>query len=204
LKAVRESRQRLEISQNPASGRYEAILRLLNTRDAKYTDAMMLESLIEAFAESGCNELRDRVYGLLGLANDAYPSTRGEEYADSLMENRKSLEYGMTRPSRPRKYTGAFKVDYSRSFYDIWIDVVTCVYSPAKNIKSRCSKEVSNRIPELIDRENSLWEEERRISIIRTAGIVQRAFNQVIEARGLSSNMPKECFTFLLSARLSG
>lgn len=48
----------------------DPMLRLLETRGARLTDTMSLEYLIERFVKSQCTEYRDRVYGLLGLAND--------------------------------------------------------------------------------------------------------------------------------------
>ena len=44
--------------------------RLLEARRNRFSDAMRLETLIERFMESGCAEVRDRVFGLIGLAND--------------------------------------------------------------------------------------------------------------------------------------
>ncbi len=44
--------------------------RLLDARSKRFSDAMRMEALIERFMNSGCAELRDRVFGLLGLAND--------------------------------------------------------------------------------------------------------------------------------------
>ncbi|KAH8888502.1 hypothetical protein GQ53DRAFT_767550 [Thozetella sp. PMI_491] len=44
--------------------------RLLSARSNRFSDAMRLEALIERFLQSGCAEVRDRVFGLVGLAND--------------------------------------------------------------------------------------------------------------------------------------
>lgn len=55
--------------------RYEAMLKLIEARLARHTDVTRLENLIERFRKQACSDLKDRVYGLVGLANDARPFT---------------------------------------------------------------------------------------------------------------------------------
>ncbi|KAK4175848.1 heterokaryon incompatibility protein-domain-containing protein [Triangularia setosa] len=136
--------------------------RLLETREKRHTSMMTLESLVERFAGNECSELRDRIYGLLGCANDT-PTTSGDHGVEERL-GRLRVGHGWVSP-RPREVTGLLKVDYNRSFYDLWRSVVGFVYHHTKSTSRKTEVE-------------HLKGEERRITIVRTAGIIQRALGQ--------------------------
>ena len=161
----------------------EAASRLLETRDKRHTDIMRLESLIERFAKSECSELRDRVYGLLGCANDIRPFAGRDDRADSLKTHIDSLSSGLKSLSRPRRGMGSLRVDYFCPFYDIWTSVVGFVYFQAKEFERNVSIQEAAKVQELTTGRQGVVSllEERQISIVRTAGIVQDALGQKVE-----------------------
>jgi hypothetical protein len=193
VKSMRSQRQRSGSSEDVGNGGLEAMLRLIDARDAKHTDAMMLEHLIEVFARNRCGELRDRVYGLLGLANDICPLSRVDLDADSIEDYINSLDLQQDSLPEPERDVGCFKIDYSRSFYNIWTDVVKFVFFRARNIEGRFRSQTLTDVPEYIAASlNSLLKEERRISVVRTAGIVQEALGQMVEEEVANLNLSKE------------
>jgi hypothetical protein len=85
------------------------MLRLIKARPARHTDVTRLESFIERFRKQACSDLKDRVYGLVGLAN-----------------NTRSFSGDIDETQRGK---GRIKIDRLRSFYDIWKDVVKHAFS---------------------------------------------------------------------------
>jgi len=164
--------------------RLEPMLRLMASRDGRHSEMMTLERVIERFARNECSELRDRVYGLLGCANDidAFVGHGGSE-RDSLAEHIDELTLeGRPLPELPRG-RGRLEVDYSRSFYDIWSGVVEAIYSKGKTTKFDIPFLVSDeQCDKAVDaQEAALSIEVRLASIVRTAGVVQDAFGQAVE-----------------------
>jgi hypothetical protein len=191
VKAIRSEPPGPRFSEDVVDDEFGDMLRLFDTRNAKYTDTMMLEYLLELFAKSRCAESRDRVYGLLGLANDTSPFSRVDDYVDSIDEYINSLDPQQEILPEPQRGMGSFKVDYSRSFYDIWTDVVKFVFFRAKNIQRRYSKQSMNVESALFDENKAFIREERRISVVRTAGIVQQALDQKVEEEAANLNYAK-------------
>ncbi|KAK4200060.1 heterokaryon incompatibility protein-domain-containing protein [Triangularia verruculosa] len=141
--------------------------RLLETREQRHTSMMTLESLVERFGGNECSELRDRIYGLLGCANDT--PTTSEDHVEQRL-SRLSITQSSQRAvsPRPRGLAGLLKVDYNRSFYDLWRSVVGFVFHHTKSTSGKTGVEY-------------LSGEERRITIARTAGIIQRALGQKLD-----------------------
>ncbi|KAK4184535.1 heterokaryon incompatibility protein-domain-containing protein [Podospora australis] len=141
---------------------FSSMRQLLETREKRHSNMMTLSSLIERFKRSQCLELRDRVFGLLGCANDVRASVmqNDEEDADVLQTYLDQLAAGMKPIGNPRNASGfgSVRVDYARSFYDIWINVVTSAYFQAANLR--------------IFNGDEIMLNERQIGIVRTAGIV--------------------------------
>jgi hypothetical protein len=190
LKAVRSKPLRTEIDEEVEDNRVGAILQLVYARNTKYTDTMRLESLIERFAKNKCSEVMDRVYGLLGLANDAHPLSSVDDQTDPTEEYLCSLDLRLESPAEPKRGRGIFKIDYSRPLYDIWTDVVKFVFFRAKNIDGWCSNDALNAASGL--GLNALLKLERRISVVRTAGIVQAALDQKVEEEVVKLALSKE------------
>jgi hypothetical protein len=149
-----------------------AALRLLETRDKRHTEMMKFESLIERFAKSECSELRDRIYDLLGCANDIRPFAGQDVRADTLKRYMDYLSSGLNPAVRPQRGIGSLKVDYSCSLYEIWKNVVGFVYFQAHNFERNVTAQgvQSNKLIE-----------ERQVSIVRTAGIIQNLLNQKVD-----------------------
>jgi hypothetical protein len=155
-----------------------AMQRLLETRDKRHTGMMTLENLIERFARNECKELRDRVYGLLGCANDIRPFVGQDVGSEFPVDNFNSLDTGEKHLFEHRRGIGSLRVDYSLSFYEIWADVIKFAFFQAKNVEGRIHIRVDDE-----EKKQTLKNtiEERRISIVRTTGIVQAALGQKIE-----------------------
>jgi len=131
------------------------LARLVKARTNRFTSAMRLEALIERFMHCGCREKRDRVYGLVGLANDVDSVTSAEEW-------RQVMGHGPARTGGRGR--GAILIDYDRAFYDIWCDVVELMHFRAK--------------PQLdFGREPHDLEDERKVRLVRFAGVVQHALD---------------------------
>ena len=176
----------------------DAMLGLLNMRDARHTDAMMLENLVEVFAKHGCGELRDRVYGLIGLANDSCSLSTVDGDADSADLCIDSLDLVQLESLlESERGVGSFRIDYSRSSYDIWTDLVKFVFFRAKNIHGRfINSQAPNATPESVGGPTSPLNDERKISIVRTAGITQEALGHMVDEEVDSLDLPKESAHF--------
>lgn len=196
LKVARSRSQLPTNHEDVGNAQFEAMFRVLDTRDARHTDAMRLENLVEVFAKHGCEELRDRVYGLLGLANDSSPLSEVDGDADSVDEGIDSLDLQRESLREPGRGGGSFRIDYSRSFYDIWADLVNFVYFRAKNIDGRFNRQTPNAAPELVGSPKYLLNNERRVSVVRIAGIAQDALGLNVEKEVASFDRPKESTTF--------
>lgn len=142
------------------------MIRMLDARRARHTDAMKLEILAEQFRGLACSELRDRIYGLVGLANDIRPKfSTNDRFKDPVEEYIASLDMELAPIPDMQRGMGRLRVDYSASFYDIWRDVL-------KNIYFR----VGPLVHEFKDK--AAWtanfgHQERRISVVRSAGLMQ-------------------------------
>ncbi|KAK0748431.1 heterokaryon incompatibility protein-domain-containing protein [Apiosordaria backusii] len=158
-----------QVESEPVATILAPMRRLLETRDRRHTSVMTLESLVERFAGNECSELRDRVYGLLGCANDALTTSEDHTSTEQRL-GRLSIGQQTQRGvwPRPRGTGGLLRVDYSRSFYDLWRSVVGFIY--------HCTESTPGKT-----RLDYLKGEERRITIVRTAGIIQRALGQKLD-----------------------
>ncbi|EGY20903.1 HET domain-containing protein [Verticillium dahliae VdLs.17] len=160
------------------SEQYHATMeRLLSVRSTRFSDATRLESLMEHFMDYGCQKSRDRVFGLAGLANDIEPFAVAK---GAVSQSPSAM------PSGTPSGTSRLEIDYTRSYYDIWCDVVAHMYFRATPLL------------DFGDTPNEK-EDERRIRVVRFAGVVQRALDgQVEEERtllheaGMAAQVPRE------------
>lgn len=161
----------------------EAALRLLETRDRRHTKAMRLETLVERFAKNDCSELRDRIYGLVGCANDVRPYAERDNRANSLEVHVGNLSSGLESSYQPQRGMGSLRIDYSCTFYDLWTRVVSFAYYQAEDIQHHTSNKLAASGPaSMKDNQGDLQSfEGRQLSIVRTAGIVQDALGQKVE-----------------------
>ena len=181
--------------------RFRTMVQLFDTRDAKHTDAAALENLIKTFATNQCSEVRDRVYGLLGLANDISSVTEDcpQEITADAEDN----------PLVPHKYyylgtqdkRRGLRVDYTRSLYEIWTDVImfisrdgaTVQQEPySRNIQVWDRYDCSSMGHSSQSHGDSHTERDKRYRLnMRNAGVVQQAFNQAVEADTADSTLCK-------------
>ena len=169
--------------------RFKPMLELFAARDARNRESMRLESLVEQFATNGCAELRDRVYGLIGLADNIHPVTK-TNYATNHIEKQNDPLYSQSFIlSEPKKNLGKISIDYSRSFYEIWTDVIISIYFQAEGMEEQLINGPVNAFSGLNDWESISYADERHRSIVRTAGIVQRALDQMVERDVINLNL---------------
>ena len=163
------------------NGRFQPMLQLFDTRDTKHKDSMRLENLMKRFATSGCAELRDRVYGLLGLANNIYPVTGVNNAANLVEKHIGPLGSQLNSLLEPKNGPGFIPVDYSRSLYDIWADVVISVCVRAKGMEDQTRNEPKSAFSGLNDLKSISLTDRGHAGAVRTASIVQEALNQMVE-----------------------
>jgi len=155
-------------------------IRLITTRGKRHSDEMRLERLIERFVSNGCAETRDRVYGFLGLANDvnSASSAGGEADPDELDDLRLQLGDRWQHRNINRARVN-IKVDYDMPLYHIWVSVVKHLLFTATPVNNPALR---------IDPDRRI--DERLLSLVRSAGIVQAAFDQKIEEE-LKTRVPR-------------
>jgi len=165
--------------------RYDAMLRLIDARLARHTDATKLENLIERFRKQACSDPRDRVYGLVGLANDVRPFSGTDPHNDipasKNIEARLVRTQSLNEPFRLPgiRGKGKIRIDRRRSFFNIWKDVVVHAFSCDRPTERPWDAPMSSRNSDTFSK---LKGEERKITVVRTAGIVQEALGQNIES----------------------
>ncbi|XXH04757.1 hypothetical protein Hte_011179 [Hypoxylon texense] len=156
---------------------YKSMMRLLHARESRHTEDMSLANLLERFSEAACSDTRDKVYGLLGLANDVTPcGSTGEEPGSTCM----------------------FKIDYSQSSYEVWAEVLKHMYFQAKSVRGKRTGQALNATPLSTFRVNPLIKQIRHLNIVRTSGLVQEILGQRVEEDRNKSNGLKTSYENLV------
>lgn len=142
---------------------------MLEARRIRFTNLIRLQSLVEEFASQICSEPRDKIYGLVGLANDvnAVQSSSGVNGRIN----------GIADGGEIIQYTGnedvEFIIDYRRNFYDIWCDVVLYLF--------QCPHYF---VPDHLDTDEgelARLRHERLTNIVRFAAVVQNTLQDEVE-----------------------
>jgi hypothetical protein len=151
---------------------------LLDARAGRFLESTTnFESLIERFAQHGCGELRDRVFGVVGMANDVDSFPDGDSADGGAIGEARSASGGLWK-GWSRGGTPEFKIDYAMSFYSIWRDAVTFMH-----FQAQAKDDAFGSSPaQLAD--------ERRIRVVRFAGVVQNAFEGLVEAEIVDGHVP--------------
>ncbi|KAI2624436.1 heterokaryon incompatibility protein-domain-containing protein [Xylaria nigripes] len=155
---------------------------MLRARGRRFGEYMRLEMLIEEFAGHLCTDTRDKIYGLVGLANDvnAVKSSghRHEEEDNSGDGNSPEDAWGED---------VSFPIDYRRSFYDIWCDAVHYRFRcPYYFVPPEFFKKQSRHyfVPPEVERERTESESLRHdglTKLIRFAALVQNTLLNEVE-----------------------
>ncbi|KAI0517557.1 heterokaryon incompatibility protein-domain-containing protein [Xylaria bambusicola] len=141
---------------------------MLEARRTRFTNLIRLQNLIEQFAGQICSEPRDKIYSLVGLANDVIA-----------VQSSSSVDDGkhIGGPAESIQYIGSedveFVIDYRRRFYDIWCGVVLYIF--------QCPHYF---VPDHLDtdeEELSRLRHERLTNVVRFAGIVQNTLQDEVE-----------------------
>ncbi|KAF2756829.1 HET-domain-containing protein [Pseudovirgaria hyperparasitica] len=138
---------------------FATMLDCITARNQRFSEDMQLEQLVERFSKCSCSEPRDRVYGLMGLANDTKSSAQPHTTRKTPSESTPDPD-GWDDPGDM-----TIQIDYTRSFFDIWKDVIhhRLAQGPGG------SRYYSNP------------KAERHMSLVRFAGVVQAALNGKVE-----------------------
>jgi hypothetical protein len=151
---------------------FRAMLRILDCRKRRYSVMNSLETLIETFGTHSCEKIMDRIYGLLGMAYDVRPISGSNSKDDPTEAYLNSLDLEQEKIVEPTRGRGVLKIDYSSSLYELWVDVVKFVFFRAKTLQ------LKNKL----GGDQYLQDQERRISLVRTAGVIQAALDQRVES----------------------
>ena len=194
---------RSELDGNPQAtkvqrvrGLYGAMLRVLDARETRFTNSMGLEALVERFRKNNCTEIRDRIYGFLGLANDVQPhSTKHDVDRGNFNPQKKTdsnAELNLVRAGG----RSLLQVNYKRSCRDIWVDMVLFIASSTKKPAirhERLSEDIGTRQDDVIKMQPM---ESLPYRIVRAAGMVQEALGQIPEnevLRGIAFEVRNHC-----------
>ncbi|RWA05547.1 hypothetical protein EKO27_g9560 [Xylaria grammica] len=141
---------------------------MLDARRLRFTDSMRLETLIEDFVGQKCTDPRDKIYGLVGLANDV-SAVEGSD-------DTKVGEDGENDEATIENWGDGdveFIIDYRRSFYDMWCDTVQYLFQSPHYF-----------VPDHLDTDEgelSRLRHERLTNIVRFAGLVQNTLQDEVE-----------------------
>ncbi|KAI0537911.1 heterokaryon incompatibility protein-domain-containing protein [Xylaria digitata] len=141
---------------------------MLEARKTRFTNTMRLETLIEDFVGQICTEPRDKIYGLIGLANDVNAIEGGSdiEASDDIDEDGASIQDGGGEDVD-------FIIDYRRSYYDMWCDTVKYLFRSPHYF-----------VPEHLDTDEgelARLRHERLTNVVRFAGLVQNSLQDEVE-----------------------
>lgn len=163
----------------PTSGPNNMV-RLLNTREARHTNQMALQNLIEMFSEARCTEIKDRIYGLLGLACDVRPHSNISKKADSAIGSNGEP----ARVSVRHRGKTPLEVNYGKSIYEIWADVVKLAYSGSSLPQSSSAGSNLSQFLAIL-RSGGVDIDERHVTVVWSAVLVQKALDQRV-CQGIS------------------
>ncbi|KAI0125417.1 heterokaryon incompatibility protein-domain-containing protein [Xylariales sp. AK1849] len=167
LKAAQSSQQDSDTSDaRRAVDSLTYMLRILETRSLKHSNEMILHKLIESYCTNACTEVRDRIYGLIGLANDTLPYSKVNTPSPAMTE-------------AIVQAVGHLIIDYSRSLFEVWADVVNCMYAASREervgsvLRALVSTKSAGPGFSLYIKEPGV--ERKHLEIVRFSGIAQKA-----------------------------
>ncbi|KAI0840594.1 heterokaryon incompatibility protein-domain-containing protein [Hypoxylon sp. FL0890] len=170
-----------EYNQHELSPRYQNMDRILKVRKSRYTERMTLEYLVETFSNAACSDIRDKIYGILGLAHGVIPYAESRKGAESVgIEPAKLQEETFF---DPQGREGMLKVDYAQSLYGVWTDVVKYLFYRADSIgTSRIQDALTIAQKSTLGRYFGVLEREKRyINIVSASGFFQEALGGNVE-----------------------
>ncbi|KAI0383032.1 heterokaryon incompatibility protein-domain-containing protein [Hypomontagnella monticulosa] len=174
---------------------FESMVQLFDARESKHTKEMTLECLVETFSKAACGRVQDKIYGLLGLANDITPDpTTNEDTVDPITRYIRLLDIRDEVPPDPPTGRASFKVDYSRPLFQIWTDVLKTSYFRAGHTNGRHIETALADTLTLIPDSASLAGKARHLVVVRSSGVLQAALRQQVEEEVMKSGVPKSIY----------
>ncbi|KAI0122396.1 heterokaryon incompatibility protein-domain-containing protein [Daldinia grandis] len=190
--AFQEGHSILLQSRKGLTNEVQEMLTLLDMREQRYTHMTRLENLIECCVRKECTKIRDKIYGLLGIANDIRTPSATDQPFDPFKRYAESLHLKEGDLLQLLKTTRSLEVDYGRSLYDIWSDVIGYIYCQVREDHGPLGLKFNNAPIDKIKNGIPPMEIERYITIVKASGIVQEALGQqgypVFRAIGLLSS----------------
>ena len=147
---------------------YRAMLKLFECRAQRYSIMRSFERLIETFRMYKCRNIVDRIYGLMGMAYDVQPVSSSESTIDPIVDYLCSLNLDQAGIAEAGRGRGFLRVNYSITLYELWLEVIKFAYFRAKSFSLRLAQTIYE-------------EQERRVTVVRTAGLIQTALDQRVE-----------------------
>ncbi|KAI1187504.1 heterokaryon incompatibility protein-domain-containing protein [Nemania serpens] len=137
--------------------------RILKARRARFSSSMRLEILIEEFVTQKCTDPRDKIYGLVGLANDI-SATEDPGTDEAAIVYNGGEDVNLT-------------IDYRRTYYDIWCDVVLYLFrSPYYFLLGSVPNSEREKTAEFTKQRHN-----RLKNVVRFAGLVQNTLHDEVE-----------------------
>ncbi|KAI2779902.1 heterokaryon incompatibility protein-domain-containing protein [Daldinia loculata] len=143
----------------------QEMLTLLGIREQRHTPMTRLESLIESCVKKECSEIRDKIYGLLGLANDIRTPSTADQLPDQFKRYAESLDLKDGDLSQLLRNIRPPEVDYDRPLYDIWTDVVGYIYFQVRGNNAPLGLKFNNTRIGKLENSMSPTEIERYITV---------------------------------------
>ncbi|KAI0180408.1 heterokaryon incompatibility protein-domain-containing protein [Hypoxylon sp. FL1284] len=170
------------------------MFRLLDTREFRHSEDMVLGNLLEVFSGAACSEIRDRIYGLLGLANDITTYSGGDksvEGVEMLGRDFESLDLKANRIPEPPRGRGKFKVDYTQPLSEVWLEVLKHLYLQAKTVGGKKTRDVLRvTLAKAALGGLPVTDQERYLNIVKASGIIQKALGQKMSLTSLKASTP--------------
>ncbi|KAI8961454.1 heterokaryon incompatibility protein-domain-containing protein [Daldinia sp. FL1419] len=188
--AFKEENSAFQQSRECLTDELREMLTLLEIREQRHGPIMRLESLIECCVRKECSEIRDKIYGLLGLATDGHDSSAVDQPPDPAgrhtgpLDSQELILPEQSSNKRP-------EVDYKRHLYDIWSDVIRYIYFQVKESNIPSNLILGNLGTGTSEGGTSSNRIERCVTLVRTSGIIQEALGQRVEREVVHLSIPR-------------
>ncbi|OTA81910.1 hypothetical protein M434DRAFT_401183 [Hypoxylon sp. CO27-5] len=178
---------------------YSNIEPVLKIRERRHSEGMTLEYLVQAFSYAACNDIRDRIYGILGLVHGVIPYARTDQATDTIDEHFHPADTQNESLPNPPQHEGMLKVDYAQSLYGVWIDVVRYLSFRANGIGTNDILELFNIVKKPKWGFNYhftyLREDLQSLNIVKASGIIQDVLKGRVEEEKATHDAKESIFS---------
>jgi hypothetical protein len=146
--------------------------------------AIPIEGLVERFMTYGCSEIRDRIYSLSEIASNITAINTTERVRDPVRNYFQTFDLDQDELFEPERGMGYVRIDYEKSLYDLWADMVQFTYFRSNETRfDLWSGEVKINQPDgsLVSSSSTFLSTERKLLLIRNAAMFQWALGQKVK-----------------------